>query len=315
MKKIIAILLSLAVLTLSGCSGKENTQTVTQPAAADELWEYEYYIEDLIYYTDKYNEAIARFSELCSLSDFDAAAEEAKSHNEILDEFAAIVTPSGLEEQQNNIIAAVENEKKYRELAVSLLYYMENYDTLTPAELEEYNQLCQQIESMKSELELSDAVRSARETAFSCLPNGEYRSYDYNLTSLWNMYISRFNALYEVFFNGAAGDPLLCCDKCLEILPKIENIEAPESLKPYHDDVISALSTEREFCMAVKAIAELSREYQGFEQDELPADVQEEVKKHSKTIDDYFGQENGAHTDSNKAVHAALEFAETQTGQ
>ena len=64
MKKIIAILLSLAVLTLSGCSGKENTQTVTQPAAADELWEYEYYIEDLIYYTDKYNEAIARFSEL-----------------------------------------------------------------------------------------------------------------------------------------------------------------------------------------------------------------------------------------------------------
>lgn len=315
MKKIAAFVLALMVAALSGCNNKSNTQAVTQSAVTDELWEYEYYIGDLNYYTDKYNDAIVRFSELCSLSDYDAAAEEAKSHNEILDEFAAIVTPSGLEEQQNNIIAAVESEKKYRELAVNLLYYMEKYDTLTPAEQEEYNQLCQQIESMKSELELSDAVRSARETAFSCLPNGEYRSYDYNLTSLWNIYKDRFNALYEVFFNGAVGDPLLCCDRCLEILPKIENIEAPELLKPYHDDVISSLSLEYEFCMAVKAIAELSREYQGLERDELPADVQEEVMKHSKTIDDYLGQENGTQTVSNKAVHAALEFAKAQTGQ
>ena len=163
--------------------------------------------------------------------------------------------------------------------------------------------------------EKTDASFAYNCPRISCLPNGEYRSYDYNLTSLWNIYINRFNALYEVFFNGGAGDSLLCCDNCLEVLSKIENIETPELLKPYHDDVISALSTEREFCMAVKAIAELSREYQGLERDELPADVQEEVMKHSETIDNYFGQENGAHTASNKAVHAALEFAKAQAGQ
>lgn len=313
LKKTLAVILAAMLIAASGCNNNSGTaQTTAVTAAPADVWEYEQYIEDLNYYRDEYNAAIARFSELCSLSDYDAAAEEAKSHIEILNEFSAIITPSGLEEQQNNILTAVENEKKYRELAVSVLYYMENYDTLTPAEQEEYNQLYQQIEAMGSELSMNDAVYAAREAAFSYIPNGEYRSYAMNLETLWNKYVTEDDKLYDVFFNGAEGDALLLCENCLEALSAIENMAVPEQVKLYHSDIVEALSAEREYCQAVKTIKELNNEYQGLAFEDTPADVQEQIKKCSEIIDNYFNEENTEYDALYNAVIAAYEFATAQ---
>lgn len=316
MKRIAALFLTLAVIALSGCNGAGNAQTTTPPAVTAETWEYEYYVEDLDYYMTQYNTAVARFSELCALQDYDAAAEEAEGHIEILDKFSEIITPTGLEEYQNDILTSVEYEKEYRELAASALYYLENYNTLTSDEQEEYDKLYRQIEEIGTEyVSINDAVYAAREAAFSYLPNGEYRSYDSNLGLLWNRYVAEYDKLYEVFFNGAEGDALVICENCLEALSAIENMTVPEQVKPYHDDIVAALSVEREYCLAVKTIKELNNEYQGLALEDTPADVQEQIEKCSEIIDNYFNEDNAEYDALYNTVIAAHEFAAAQAGQ
>lgn len=316
MKRIATLLLTLAVIALSGCNGSENAQTTPPPAVMAEAWEYEYYVEDLDYYMEQYNAAVAQFSELCALQDYDAAADEAESHIEILDKIAEIITPAGLEEYQNDILTAVEYEKEYRRLAADALYYLENYNTLTSAEQEEYDLLRGQIEEIETEyVSINDAVYAAREAAFSCLPNGEYRSYDSNLVLLWNRYVAEYDRLYDVFFNGVEGDALVICENCLEALSAIENMTVPEQVKSYHDDIIEAISEEREYCLAVKNIKELNNKYQGLALEDTPADVQEQIEKCSEIIDNYFNEDSAEYDTLYDAVIAAHEFATAQAGQ
>ncbi len=312
LKKTSALILT-AIMLLSGCSnnGGKVQETTESAAPLAEVWEYEYYIEDLDFHMDKYNAAVTKFSELTALQDWSAAKEEAESHIEILNKISEIITPAGLEKCQADILTAVEYEKEYRSIAIRLFdCYINGYEQSQIDELSlELNELS------KENISINDAVNAARETTFSYLPNGEYKSYVFNLDYLWNKYVTDFNKLYEVFFNGVEGDALVISESCLETLSEIENMEVPEQVKLYHDDILKAIPAEREYCQAVKTIKELNNKYQGLAFEDTPVDVQEQVKKCSETIDNYFSEDNTEFDALFNAVTAAYEFAAAQAGQ
>lgn len=307
-KKISAFILT-AVMLFSGCSSSAGTETTTaSPAVTAEAWEYEYYIEELDYHMGKYDAAVAEFSELVALQDWSAAKKEAESHIEILDNISEIIIPVGLEECEEDILTAVEYEKGYRSLAIRLFDYYIN-----GSEQEQIDALALELDELgKENISINSAVNAAREKAFSYLPNGECRAYVMNLETLWNKYVTESDKLYDVFFNGAKGNAPVLSENCLEILSEIENMEVPEQVKPYHDDILKAIPAEREYCLAVKNIKELNNEYQGLAFEDTPADVQKQVKEFSEIIDNYFSEENEDFDALYDAVVAAGEFAEAQ---
>ena len=316
MKRIAAFMLALAVAALSGCNGSSNSQvTSTTPAAtvaASDAWEYEYYIEDLNYYISEYNAAVVNFSELLAAQDYSGAKNALQRHTSLLDDIAAIVTPSSLSEYQNDILTAIEYEKEYRQLAEKALYYTENYATLTPEEIEEYNALYQQSESIKDEyININEAVDAAREAAFLRMPGGEYKSYVYNVDSLWYRYASGINMLFEIMINDAEGDILFICEDCITVIAEFESMTVPESVKTYHDDLIEQLSIEREYILKVKALYELYNEYQWQSDDEMPAEAKEYAKELSEIYDSIQSSESDASYD---AMNAACDFALAQAG-
>lgn len=307
-KKISAFILT-AVMLLSGCNSSAGTDSTTaSPVVTAEAWEYEYYIEELDYHMGKYDAAVAEFSELVALQDWSAAKKEAESHIELLDNISEIIIPVGLEECEEDILTAVEYEKEYRRMAVQL------FDCyINGSEQAQIDALALELDELgKENISINSAVNAAREKAFSYLPNGEYRAYVMNLETLWNKYVTESDKLYDVFFNGAEGDALVLSGNCLEILSEIENMEVPEQVKPYHDDILKAIPAEREYCLAVKTIKELNNEYQGLAFEDTAADVQEQVKKCSEIIDNYLSEENEDFDALYDAVVAAGEFAEAQ---
>lgn len=309
-KKILAFILT-AVMLFSGCNSSAGTETTTaSPVVTAEAWEYEYYIEELDYHMGKYDAAVAEFSELVALQDWSAAKKEAESHIEILDNISEIIIPVGLEECEEDILTAVEYEKEYRRMAVQLFDYYINGSEQT-----QIDALALELDELgKENISINGAVNAAREKAFSYLPNGEYRAYVMNLETLWNKYVTESDKLYDVFFNGAKGDALVLSGNCLEILSEIENMEVPEQVRLYHDDILKAIPAERECCQAVKTIKELNNEYQGLAFEDTPADVQEQVKECSEIIDNYFSEENTEIDAMFNAVTAAYEFAAAQAG-
>jgi len=313
-KKTLTIILAAALIAVSGCNNNNppaNTTTESVAAPAD-AWEYEYYIEDLNYYMKQYVDSVMKFSELCAVEDYNAAAKELENHIEVLNKLSEIITPVGLEEYQDDILSAVECEKEYRELAKKMLYYVENKDTLTPEEKEEYNQLYQQSEAFGNEnISINEAVDAAIEAAFLCMPGGEYKAYVYNVDALWYRYASGTNMLFEIMINDAEGDVLFICEDCVAVINEFENMTAPESVKPYHDDLIEQLSLEREYILKVKALYELYNEYQWQSEDEMPAEAQEYEKELSEIFDSFQNSENDSSFD---AMNAACEFALAQAG-
>ena len=309
-KKILAFILT-AVMLFSGCNSSAGTETTTaSPVVTAEAWEYEYYIEELDYHMGKYDAAVAEFSELVALQDWSAAKEEAESHIELLDNISEIIIPVGLEKCEEDILAAIEYEKEYRSIAIRLFdYYMNGY------EQSQIDELSLELDELSKEnISVNNAVNTARETAYSYLPGGEYKSYIFNLNYLWNKYVTEFDKLCEVFFNGTEGNTLVMSENCLEALSEIENMEVPEQVRLYHDDILKAIPAERECCQAVKTIKELNNEYQGLAFEDTPADVQEQVKECSEIIDNYFSEENTEIDAMFNAVTAAYEFAAAQAG-
>lgn len=308
-KKISAFILT-AVMLLSGCNSSAGMETsvTSAPAVTAEAWEYEYYIEELDYHMGKYDAAVAEFSQLVALQDWNAAKKEAESHIEILDNISEITIPVGLEKCEEDILTAVEYEKEYRSLAIRL------FDCyINGSEQSQIDELSLELDRLSKEnISINSAVNAARENTFSYLPNGEYRAYVMNLETLWNKYVTESDKLYDVFFNGAKGNAPVLSENCLEILSEIENMKVPEHVKPYHEDILKAIPAEREYCLAVKTIKELNNEYQGLAFEDTPADVQEQVKKCSEIIDNYFSEENEDFDALYDAVVAAGEFAEAQ---
>ena len=315
MKRFLPFLLALAIAAFSGCnstSGNAQVTTTNVTEAVPDAWEYEYYIEDLNYYISEYNAAVVNFSELLTAQDYSGAKTALQRHISLLDDIAAIVTPESLSEYQNDILAAVECEKEYRELAEKALYYTENYATLTPEEMEEYNLLYQQSEALtKKNININEAVDAAREAAFSRMPGGEYKSYVYNVDALWYRYASGINMLFEIMINDAEGDVLFICDDCITAVTEFESMTVPESVKPYHDDLIEQLSIEREYILKVKALYELYNKQPWQSEDEMPAEAQEYEKELSEIYDSIQKSETDASFD---AMNAACEFALAQAG-
>ena len=313
-KKALAIILAAALIAVSGCNNNNppaNTTTESVAAPA-EAWEYEYYIEDLNYHMKRYIDSVMKFSELCTLEDYDAAAKELENHIDVLNKLSESIAPVGLEEYQDDILTAVEREKEYRELAKKMLYYMENKDALTPEEKEEYNQLYQQSEAFGNEnISINESVDAAIEAAFLRMPGGEYKAYVYNVDALWYRYASGNNMLVEIMINDAEGDILFICEDCVAVIAEFESMTVPESVKPYHDDLIEQLSIEREYILKIKALYELYNEYQWQSEDEIPAEAQEYEKELREIFDSMQNSENDSSFD---AMNAACEFALAQAG-
>lgn len=162
MKKIIAVLVILPVLGITGCNAENrNKVETTTEAVRSDAWEYEYYIEDLDYYFSEYKAAVTKFSEFAALQDWNAAKEEAKSHIEILDNIASIVTPPGLAEYQSDILTAIEYEKEYRRLAVEVFdCYINGYDQSRIDEIS-----LELSELSKQNISIETTIVSAREAA------------------------------------------------------------------------------------------------------------------------------------------------------
>lgn len=312
-KKTLVIILVAVLIAVSGCNNNNppadtTTESVAAPA---EAWEYEYYIEGLNYHMKRYIDSVMKFSELCTLEDYDAAAKELENHIDVLNKLSEIIAPVGLEEYQDDILTAVECEKEYRELAKKMLYYMENKDTLTPEEKEEHNQLYQQSEAFGNEnISINEAVDAAIKAAFLCMPGGEYRAYVYSVDALWYRYASGINMLFENN-DAEAADILFICEDCVAAIAEFESMTVPESVKPYHDDLIEQLSIEREYILKVKALCELYNEYQWQSEDEIPAEAQEYEKELQEIYDSIQNSENDSTFD---AMNAACEFALAQAG-
>ncbi len=160
MKKFFAILIILPVLGISACNGADSS-AVTETAVTADMWEYEYYINDIDYYSSLYSTAVARFSELVALQDWSGARAEAQSHIEILNDISEIVTPAGLAEYQNDILTAVEYEKEYRRIAVEL------FDCyLNGSEQSKMDAISAELQELASEnISIETALASAREAA------------------------------------------------------------------------------------------------------------------------------------------------------
>lgn len=160
MKKFFAILIIFPALGISACNGAESP-AMTEAAVTADMWEYEYYINDIDYYSSLYSTAVARFSELVALQDWSGARAEAQSHIEILNDISEIVTPAGLAEYQNDILTAVEYEKEYRRIAVEL------FDCyLNGSEQGEMDAISAEFQELTSEnISIETALASAREAA------------------------------------------------------------------------------------------------------------------------------------------------------
>lgn len=318
--RIFAVALA-AMLMLTGCSNSSGasgttTESVAQPS---EAWDYEMYVEDLDYYMEQYIQLYDSARDAFRIQDTEATKNYLDSLIDALNGLDGIVYPPELEEAHSVLLYAAGLEKELAEVNLELNAYVNTTEELTDKDQDSLEKINAKADEILTKMEDGGSIRkawmNAKNAAFSYLPNGEYKSYTFNLETLWDKYITEYNTLYDIFFEGVEGDAVLICENCLEILSEIENIEAPEQVKPYHDDVIAALSQEREYCQAVKTIRELNIEYQGVAFEDLPDDIREQVNECSEIIDNYFNEENPDYDAAYNAVAAAFEFAEALAGQ
>lgn len=314
-KKTLALMLAVAIIAVSGCnSGTAQTTTVnTEPS---ESWDFETYIEDIDFYMQKCINNVDSAKNAFKLQD---AAETRKYLNEVLNSLnglEGIIYPAELEEVHNKLLYIVGLQKKLTECNMKMTDFIEKPDDLTSDDYSELEKINAEASEITAEIEeggkIMKAWLNAKNAAFSYLPYGEYKAYDFTLETYWNDYVAKNDELYMVFFDGDEGDAIAISESCLDALSEIENMEVPESVRPYHDDIIEALSAERNYCLAIKAIRETNNEYAGLAFEDLPADVQAKVEENSEVINNYYNEENAEYDAAFNAVSAASEFAMSQ---
>ena len=273
MKKALPIISLIVMMLLSAGCGKDDTAvsviggadgtTATVVAGQAEAWEYELYIEEINYSMDKYLTGYYSARYALAYQDTAAAKEHVDSSIEALDELKKTVSPSDLEDVHNKFIYAVGLAKEFDECYIDYLGYIEKGDYQSP----EVEALIAELNVIKTKMDESEKISAAwfnaQSAAFSRLPNGEYRSYSARLECLWNDYGVNGELIAGVFYDGASGDLQSLADSCLSALSSIEDMEAPEQMKPYHDDVSEAIPMEREFCQAIADITETSTSIRG----------------------------------------------------
>ena len=131
---------------------------------------------------------------------------------------------------------------------------------------------------------------------------------------LWNDYVVNGELIAGVFYDGASGDLRSLADSCLSALSSIEDMDMPEQMQSYHNDISEAITMEREFCQAIVDILETYNEYSGLKAEDMPADAQKKIQERQKTIDAYYSEDNIEWDTLYNAVCAAIDYADAQAG-
>ena len=185
MKKLIILLFTAFVL--SSCSAKPMQQTTTTSVDTEsaEAWEYEYYIEDINYYMNKYVEVLDKVVEAEQLQDYSSIRKAYKDCRTALDKFHDIVCPEPLSEKHKTFLSVVDSEKEFYGLMLETLKFAENIDELSPEEQMEFANIEMSIENWFEEsergLSLWDARNAVMEEAYSYLG----WTYEQNITYIY----------------------------------------------------------------------------------------------------------------------------------
>lgn len=317
-KKIISLILAAMLVTVSGCSNGTNEQMTTENTVpVSDVMDYEMYIEDLDYYMNQYVQSYESAAEAYRTQDSSSAKNYLGNALDALNSLRNIIYPPNLEDIHSELLSSAELQKKVIECDIELTSFGAS-DELSDEERNSLNALNAKAAEILAEIEekgrVSDAWHNAKNAAFSYIPNGEYRAYASTLEALFNDYITEVNKLYGIIFDGTGGNALLICENLTETFSEIENMEVPEQLKTYHDEIIEAISIERECCSTVESFVALGSGYQGVAFEDLPADVQAQMGECMEKIDSFFDEENEDFAALYNAVVSALEFAESKAG-
>lgn len=177
MKKLIILLLTAFVL--SSCSAKPVQQTTTTSAAtaAADAWEYEFYVEDIDYYTLKYIDVVDKVTEANELMDYTALKEGYGECVQALEKFYEIAYPAPLEEKHSKFLSVIDREKRMNEILESMCSFYVKYDSyepeFTPEEQTEMQNLQDELDRLYKESEndisMWDAKNAVLEEAYSYL--------------------------------------------------------------------------------------------------------------------------------------------------
>lgn len=160
MKKTIIILLSIIMLTATGCS--ENSKNSPKSSATESentatRLDYEFYIESMNFYMDSYTdagekqqEATEKLNQATSAEDIDF--EELKKAYGLcvsaLEDFSELQCPENIKTEHDEFMAQIETEKEIYELLLRQIYFEENKETLTDAEKEEQTAVSGQLSQL-----------------------------------------------------------------------------------------------------------------------------------------------------------------------
>ncbi len=317
-KKTLSLMLAAAIIAVSGCNSgtaQTTTESIIEPS---EAWDYEMYIEDLDYYMDRYIQNYDSARNAFGLQD---AASTKNYLEEVLDALGSlenVIYPPNLEEVHREFLYAVGLQKELAESNIELTSYIDISGNPTAEEQSSLDNLNAEAEEILAKIEdggdIREAWMNAKNAAFSYLPNGEYKAYVSTLTVLWDKYINKLYEFEDACYNGNFTQIDKLYEKCIDVLSDIENIDTPESLSSYQAAIIEAISTDRNYCLAMKTMADLAPEYGNVAEEDLPDDVKATVIECTETINNFYNYdyEAGETDPLSEAVYAALDFADSQ---
>ncbi len=189
MKKLIILL--LAAFVLSSCSANPEQQTATDSVttASADVWEYEFYVEDIDYYMSEYIDKMDKVTEAVELMDYTALKEGYGECVQALDKFYEIAYPEPLEEKHSKFLSVINREKRINEILEEIYAYGVKYDSpdsnLTPEEQSEMQRLQDELDRLYKESEndisMWDAKNAVLEEAYSYLG----LTYEQNITYIY----------------------------------------------------------------------------------------------------------------------------------
>ncbi len=329
MKKHISLILATLILatSLAGCnssnknSGNNSSTEQVSSESVDEFAEifyFETYIDNLDLYMKRYTENSKAAHDGFKQQDANAVDDGLSKADNALDKLAGISCPQAIKDEHAKLLSAIEREKQVVQCNVELSGYIGKMDSLTPDEQSALDKLTQKANGILAEIDEAGSINShwlnVRAAACSYLPNGEYNTYHFSLELLWDIYVTNVNELFGILFDGAAGNIYQSIDNCTARLSDIENMEVPERLKSYHDDIIKALPVEREFIQFIKDYVDVCSEYPGIAPADFPDDAKDKLDEYSEGINKFLEDETKYNAMYN-AVDAASKYALQQIGQ
>lgn len=321
-----AILISAALILsvfLTGCnnnnsnSNNSSTEQVSSESTDQFTEDYIYgtYVDDLDFYLNQYISNRKDMQNAFSESDKVLATGYANDSIGSLDKVKAIEVPTGLEEKHEKLLGAVDIELRIMECNKELVEFIGKMDSLTPDEQSAMDALNKKANDILKESEEYGGIKKhwleVRKEACTHLSKGEYNTYNFTLETYYNSYSDSFAELFEIFFNGRQGDILKYIDNCEKTLSNFENMEVPETLKSYHEDIVDAIPTEHEFIDLIKEYEGIRREHLGAKFDDLPDDVKKKITDIEEKINTFLEDEDKTSVMYN-AVVAAGKYAEEQ---